>query len=177
VVAGGEGYGVGDDAVGAVPGGAVDDARTQPPVPPAGQPRFAPRWVAPVFAVLAAVTVPWVVYLGTSLPRTVRLHDRTAWVGFDILLVIMLGLTAYLAWRGRPRVALAATATATMLVVDAWFDVLTSRDGMDRAVAIGMAVIELTLAVVCAWIALHAGTVVRRRVAALARRHPDRGEG
>jgi hypothetical protein len=165
-----------DEAVTAAPDGAVRPGQPAAAQAPAERdaPRPTPTWVAPVFAGLAALTVPWVVFLAASLPRTVRVHDRTAWVGFDILLVLMLGVTAYLAWRGRPRVALAAVATATMLAIDAWFDVLTSRDGMDRAVAVGMAVMELTLAAVCVWIALHAGAVVRRRIAALARRHQDR---
>lgn len=132
--------------------------------------RTAPRWVAPGFAFAAIVTVPWIVYLAFSLPRTERVHERAAWVGFDIGLVIMLGLTAFLAWRGRPKVALAATATATMLVVDAWFDVLTSRSGTDQAMALALSVVEIGLAIVCVWIALHAVSVVRTEITELLRR-------
>lgn len=141
-----------------------------------GRLRPTPRWVAPLFAAFAAGTVPWVVYLAYSLPKTVRVHDRTAWVGFDILLILVFATTAYLAWRGRPWVVLTATATATMLVVDAWFDLLTSK-GVELAVAVGTAVVELSLAGVCVWIALHAGTIIRHRLAALARRHPDPAPG
>ncbi|HKD96194.1 MAG TPA: hypothetical protein VKB69_01210 [Micromonosporaceae bacterium] len=161
-----------EEAATAVPEGLIDPVGAAERAEASVAPRPAPRWVGPVFAAAAAATVPWVVYLAMSLPRTVRLHDRTAWVGFDILLVLMLGITAFLAWRGRPQVALAATATATMLTVDAWFDVLTS-DGVDRVVAAALAVVELALAGVCLWIALHAGTVIARRIAALAHRHQD----
>jgi hypothetical protein len=160
-----------DDTVTAPAGGAGPTGR---PLGGPGSLRTAPAWVAPLFATAAVVIVPWIVYLAVSLPRTVRVHDRAAWVGFDIGLVLILGVTAYLAWRGRPRVALAAVATSTMLVVDAWFDVLTSRDGLDRVVAVGMSLVELTLAAICLWIAMHATEVVRRRMQALARRHPER---
>ncbi len=136
--------------------------------------RAVPRWVAPAFALCAVVTVPWIVYLAFSLPNTVRVHDRAAWVGFDIALMAMLGLTAFLAWRGQARVALAAIATATMLVVDAWFDVWTSKRGADRDLAFAMTFVELGLAALCVWLAVHAAAVVRRRISVLARRSRGR---
>jgi hypothetical protein len=133
-----------------------------------------PRWVAAGFAVAAFCLVPWLVFLAATLPESVRIDDRLAWVGFDVGLVIVLGATAYLAWRGRPRVALAATALATMLVVDAWFDVNTSQTGMEKQVAIGFAAVELSLAGVSLWIALHAVSIVRQRLDDLARREAER---
>jgi hypothetical protein len=93
-------------------------------------------------------------------------HDRAAWVGFDFGLVVMLALTAVLAWQGRSKVVLAATATATMLVVDAWFDTLTSRDGTERTVAMAFSVVELALAGVCLWFAVHTVNVLRSRLVA-----------
>ena len=126
--------------------------------------RPVPRWVAPTFAALAILLVPSSIYLATTLPHVAAIHDRTAWVGFDVGLVIMLGLTAFLAWRGIARVALAATATATMLVVDAWFDVFTSRHGSELVQALLLSIIELSLAAVCLWIALHAAAVVRSQL-------------
>jgi hypothetical protein len=134
------------------------------------EPRTVPHWVAPAFGAAATLTVPWVVYLTYSLPRRIVVFDRVAWVGFDIGLVVMLTVTGLLAWWGKPRVALAATATATMLVVDAWFDTWTSRRGPDRDVAIAMGVFELLLAALCMWLALHTATVVRRRMDTLGRR-------
>jgi hypothetical protein len=117
-----------------------------------------PRWVAPVFAVLAVGTVPWVVYLAVSLPRHATfVHYRGVWVGFDLALVAVLATTAVLAWRGTPRVTIAATAAATMLFVDAWFDVLTTPRGIDRWLAVLLAgVAEIPLALICLWIALRA---------------------
>ncbi len=133
-----------------------------------------PRWVAPGFALAAVCTVPWVVFLAASLPATSRVNDRLAWVGFDVGEVVMLALTAYLAWRGKAKVALAATALATMLVVDAWFDVNTSTAGAERDMALGFAVLELSLAALSLWIAFHAASVARRRLEDLARREAER---
>jgi hypothetical protein len=115
-----------------------------------------PRWVAPVFAVLAIGTVPWVVYLAVTLPRHATFaHYRGVWVGFDLALIAVLATTAVLAWQGRPRVTMAATAAATMLFVDAWFDVLTTPRGGERWLAIALAgVAEVPLALICLWIAL-----------------------
>ena len=133
-----------------------------------------PRWVAPGFALAAVCTVPWVVFLAASLPATSRVNDRLAWVGFDVGEVVMLAVTAYLAWRGKAKVALAATALATMLVVDAWFDVNTSTAGEERDLAVAFAVLEVALAAVSLWIAFHAASVARRRLEDLARREAER---
>jgi hypothetical protein len=131
-----------------------------------------PWWVGPSFAVLAVGTVPWVVFLAVTLPRHATfVHYRGVWVGFDLALVGVLATTAVLGWRGRPRVTMAATAAATMLFVDAWFDVLTTprRSGLWVSVVLAVAV-EIPLALICLWIALHASQVMEARAAMLARR-------
>jgi hypothetical protein len=148
--------------------------RTAPRAGPENRTNPVPRWVAPGFALAAVCTVPWVVFLAASLPATSRVNDRLAWVGFDIGEVVMLAITAYLAWRGKPKVALAATALATMLVVDAWFDINTSTAGAERDMALGFAVLEVALAGVSLWIAFHAAAVARRRIEDLARREAER---
>jgi len=131
-----------------------------------------PPWTAPLFAVLALVTVPWIAYLAVTLPKHIETHHyRGAWVGFDTGLVAMLLLTAYLAWRGNRRVALTATATATLLVTDAWFDVMSAPTRRELAVSVALAVlVELPLAGLCLWMALHVAHLVARRMRQLARR-------
>ena len=131
-----------------------------------------PWWVGPSFAVLAVGTVPWVVFLAVTLPRHATFaHYRGVWVGFDLALVGVLATTAVLGWRGRPRVTMAATAAATMLFVDAWFDVLTTPRGGGLWVSVVLAVgVEIPLAAICLWIALHASQVMEARAAVLARR-------
>ncbi len=72
-----------------------------------------------MFAVLGAATIPWMAYLAMTLPDHARTHNyRVAWVGFDVMLVVVLLLTAYVAWRGRPLVGLLAASAAAMLVVE-----------------------------------------------------------
>ena len=131
-----------------------------------------PWWVGPVFALLALGTVPWVAFLAVTLPRHATFaHYRGVWVGFDTALVAVLALTAYMGWRGRPWVALAATAAATMLLVDAWFDVMTTPLGHGLLLSIALAIlVELPLAVICLWIALHAEMVIANRLVILHRR-------
>jgi hypothetical protein len=130
-----------------------------------------PRWVAPVFAVLGAATIPWTAYLAMSLPQQAHTHNyRVAWVGFDSILIVLLLATAYYAWRGWRHVGLLAAATATMLVVDAWFDVTTSGHSDVPSAVLSAVLVELPLAVVCGWIALHVDRVIDRRLRQFARR-------
>jgi hypothetical protein len=128
--------------------------------------------VAPTFAVLAALTLLWTVHLAMTLPRHIETrHYRGAWVGFDLGLAALLIVTAYLAWRGQRHVGLTATATATTLVIDAWFDVTTSPTRVDLAVSVATAAFaEIPLALLCLWIALHVDRVVARRLRSLAHR-------
>lgn len=115
---------------------------------PKRQVAFVPRWTGPLFLLMAGALVPWIVYLAISLPsRTVFNHYRTAWVGFDILLVLAMARTAFLALKGGRRIELPASATATLLIVDAWFDVTTSRPGAAQLEAVILAIfVELPTA-------------------------------
>jgi hypothetical protein len=95
----------------------------------------------------AVLLVPWIGYLAVSLPRRYVAHnwDRT-WVGFDVLLFLMLLLTAVLGLRRRPMVIVTGFATGLLLVCDAWFDVMTA-DADDIALSLVTAlVVELPLA-------------------------------
>ncbi len=150
----------------------MDHTVDTPGVPDATSVRTVPWWVGPAFAVLAVGTIPWVIYLAVSLPRHATFaHYRGVWVGFDCGLILVLGLTALFAWWARPQVALTASAAATMLLVDAWFDVMTTPFGRQWWTSLTLAlVVELPLAAICAWIALHAEGVMEYRAAALARR-------
>lgn len=121
----------------------------QAPSEPVG--RRAPGWVVPLFGLAALVLVPWVVILVAVLPSAHRAeHWDVAWAGFDVLLALLLLAVAVAAWRRSSWFEAAATATATLLVVDAWFDVLTSSTRAEFVVALGEAVlVELPLAVLC----------------------------
>jgi hypothetical protein len=70
----------------------------------------------------------WIIVLAFTLPRRYdAAHWNLAWIGFDIALLAGLGATAWAAWRRRVVIVLFATATATLLCADAWFDLTTAR--------------------------------------------------
>lgn len=110
------------------------------------------RWptnrIAVIYLVLALLLLPWLVLLAIKLPdRQINQHYRLAWVGFDLMLMLTLSRTAWLAWRRSPYLVIVASVTATLLIVDAWFDVTTASSERERYFAIATAVlIELPLA-------------------------------
>ncbi len=108
-----------------------------------------------LYTLAAAALIPWTFYLAVTLPkRDVDTHYRGAWVGFDLLLVVAIVLTAYFAFRVDVRVQLPATATATLLLVDAWFDVMTAGGRKATTTAVLLAVcFELPAAVFSLWLA------------------------
>ncbi len=92
--------------------------------------------------VLAAAIflIPWTVLLAVTLPRNYKTaHWNLAWVGFDVALIVFLGLSAWAAWRRRHVLVFTAVVTATLLVTDAWFDIVTaSRSDVWVSVATGL---------------------------------------
>ena len=114
-----------------------------------------PAWVVPLFALSAIVLVPTVVLLFVVLPSTHQSeHWDIAWSGFDVMLGLMLLAVAVTAWRSSPWLEAAAAAAATLLLVDAWFDVLTASTRSELVLALVEAVfVELPLALLCVWLA------------------------
>ncbi|MEH0447681.1 MULTISPECIES: hypothetical protein [unclassified Streptomyces] len=107
-------------------------------------------------ALLAAgvALVPWLAVLCTTLPDAYPAqHWRVAWVGFDALEIAGLLTSAVLVRRSDHRAPLASIATAVLLLVDAWFDVVTA--GRDVVFPLALAcTLELPLAILCAVAAL-----------------------
>jgi hypothetical protein len=125
-----------------------------------------PPWVTPAFLLCAVVLIPWTAILFATLPaRYTANHWSIAWGGFDIGLGAALASTAVMVARRSPFAEVTATVTGTLLVCDAWFDVLTSRGVSDVAQALADALLlELPLAVLCFWMArnlAHAMEVAR----------------
>jgi hypothetical protein len=128
------------------------------------------RRMAWMYTAAAAVLLPWIGVLAVTLPkRQFDLHYRAAWVGFDLLLVFAIIRTAYMAFRIDPRVQFPATATATLLIVDAWFDMTTSGSHRQFFEAFVLAVlVEIPAAV----FSLYLARQVNRRVLELAHLEP-----
>jgi len=124
-----------------------------------------PRWVAPLALLCAIGLVPWIVYLAMALPSHTRAeHYDLAWVGYDAGMLVALAALGYCAIRRSPLTGVLASVTATLLVTDAWFDVVTTaRRGPFIMSVVSAAVIELPLAVLCTFVAVNAERVRRRQ--------------
>ncbi|HQU27211.1 MAG TPA: hypothetical protein PLS29_09310 [Acidimicrobiales bacterium] len=137
-----------------------------------GPPRDLRGRVIVALAIGAVGEVAWTIVLGLRLPnRYVAHHWTLTWVGIDVIEIVMLLVTAFLAWRRRPGpLALSASATAMLYVVDAWFDVTTAGRG-DVADSALMLILEIPVALVLWWVA---GRALRRVGAAAQRETPSR---
>jgi hypothetical protein len=112
-----------------------------------------PPWIAPALLFCALVLIPWIALLFATLPRH---YIANHW---------SLATTGVLVARRSPYAEVTATVTGTLLVCDAWFDVLTSRGTSDVAQAVASAaLVELPIAGICFWMArnlAHAVEVAR----------------
>ena len=99
-------------------------------------------------------------------------HYDAAWAGFDVILLIATGRYRL------PAAFSAAPATCrwrpprrpTLLVVDAWFDVMTTPGNQRIESIVLAAIVELPLAAVCAWLTYHTQQLTERRIVLLQRR-------
>lgn len=141
-------------------------------------PSRAARWAGPGFLTLSLVLVPWTVHLAMTLPpQQVSRNYDVAWVGFDVALVVALGATGITAFRRSTLVSPVAATTGTLLLTDAWFDVLTAATHRDLLLAVVLAaVVELPLAALCFWVGGHARELVLRRVSLGATPTPTRND-
>src|SRR3954467_10895701 len=121
-----------------------------------------PPWIAPAFLVCAVVLLPWATYLIVTLPRDYTAnHWRVAWGGFDLGLGTAMVATAIAVARRSPFAEVAAAVTGTLLVCDAWFDVLTAGTSSEFVQAgLEALLIELPLAALCFWMAANLARAV-----------------
>ena len=104
---------------------------------------------------VAFVIVPWTIWLAIRLPsKHLTPHWSIAWGGFDVALAASAAFTAVALARAPAWIPIAASTTGTLLLCDAWFDVLTARAGGELLEAtLEAAVAELPLAALCFWLA------------------------
>jgi len=123
-----------------------------------------------LLTVVAACEIVWTIYLGFSLPRHyVANHWYLAWVGLDVAEIALLVAAAWAAWYRRAILIAITVALATLLFMDAWFDVTTARHGDLFESAMLAIFAELPLAMAALWIAWRAS----RRLLATSVRDPD----
>ena len=123
------------------------------------------EWVALGYGAVGVGLLPWAFWLSASLPATHHsAHWDLAWSGFDVGLAACFCGTAIAAYRHAPAWAGAfAAATGTMLVTDAWFDVVLESHGSERGTSIFLAVVfELPVAALCFWIAFRTERLATR---------------
>jgi hypothetical protein len=103
---------------------------------------------------VALALAPWTLYLTYSLPAShVTRHWDVAWVGFDVALLTAFAVTGWCAIRRSRWLTPAAAMTGTMLLCDAWFDIVTASGGAETTEAILQACLaELPLAAICAYV-------------------------
>lgn len=109
------------------------------------------RWPGMALIGCGLALLPWLLVLAATLPTAPSVpHWSAAWVGLDALEALGLTATGALLLRRDPRHPLTAAATAALLIVDAWFDIVTSARGAELAAAIAMAAVaELPMAALC----------------------------
>lgn len=95
-------------------------------IPPARAQRLRLGWLGLMIGG-TIVLIPWIVYLALALPANYLVRDWPAtWVGFDLLLLTLMAATIVLGILRRQLMLLTASATAVLLICDAWFDIMTA---------------------------------------------------
>jgi hypothetical protein len=74
--------------------------------------------------------IPWTIGLAVTLPRSYLVGNwPLAWTGFDIVLLLCLGTTAWALWRQRLVAVPTSMITSALLLCDSWFDIVTAHGG------------------------------------------------
>ena len=125
-----------------------------------------PLWLGVIYSMLSLILIPWTFYLSTTLPtRHLSSHWGLSWVGLDVGITMLLLLSALLAYLGSEWVIISSTATGSLLVADAWFDIMNAHAGPDLRQSVAMAVfVELPLATI-SYIVAHRIVQKNRRLA------------
>jgi len=113
------------------------------------------EWVVVLFGAIGVGLLPWTLWLLESLkPHHVTERWDLAWSGFDTGLALLFIATAVAAHRRSPWVGALAAATGSLLVTDAWFDIVLESHADELRQSIMLAVFaELPTAALCFWIA------------------------
>ncbi len=131
------------------------DARAAPGEPGHQRRALLARRVALGIVVVVLGLLPWTAYLAYTLPAHYNArHWNVLWVGFDAVLIAVLGYTAWAAWFRRQVLIATAIVASTLLLCDAWFDVVTSFGTREEALTMVTAFAgEVPLAVALAVLA------------------------
>jgi hypothetical protein len=120
--------------------------------------KTARRRLALLFATCGALLLPWIwILIEQAHGSAGKRSFDSSWIGLDILEACCLVVVAVLLRRGHRATSPAAAATAAVLSVDAWFDLMSAAPQLAYLEAFIMAcVVELPLAAALAWVAWRA---------------------
>jgi hypothetical protein len=109
-----------------------------------------PLWLGVIYTGLSLILIPWTFHLSLTLPaHHLSSHWDLSWVGLDIGITLLLLLSALLVYLRSDLVIISSTATGSLLLADAWFDIMSAHKGADLRESAAMAVfVELPLAVI-----------------------------
>lgn len=124
-----------------------------------------PTWAANGYISLAVVLLPWTIYLGFTLPRRhLSINWDVSWTGLDIGLVVSLLATGFFAYIRSIWIVIASATAGSLLLVDAWFDVMSEHPSLQFHQAMLLALVfELPLALMSYYLSIHALHHNRRR--------------
>lgn len=113
------------------------------------------RLFAVVIAIGVVALMCWTAYLALSLPARYDTRNwNAAWVGFDVILCVVLAYAAWAAWFRREIMVVTAIMLGTLLMCDAWFDVVTSFGSKGGWFPLLTAIVfEIPLSIFFFWVA------------------------
>lgn len=117
-----------------------------------------PGWAGKLYVMFAVVLLPWTIYLGATLPtHHLSAHWDVSWTGLDVGLMTALLATGLFAYLRSIWIVIAAATTGSLLLVDAWFDVMSEHSAALFHEALILAfVFEIPLALMSYYVAGHA---------------------
>jgi hypothetical protein len=115
------------------------------------------KWDALLVVIIAGciLLAAWIGYLVVSLPAFYRTGSwRGAWVGFDVAELVAFAVTGWAAWKRRQILIICLIVLATLLLCDAWFDVvLDARTAGFFGSLVSALAIEVPIALIAVFVA------------------------
>lgn len=114
-----------------------------------------PVWAASLYICSSIILLPWTIYLGASLPaHHLSAHWDVSWTGLDVGLVITMLTTSILAYLKSRWLVITSSMVGSLLLVDAWFDVMSERRASQFYQSLFLAIfIEIPMALTSYYIA------------------------
>lgn len=111
------------------------------------------RRIALVLIVASLTISGIIIFLSIDLPYTYRATNwNLAWAGFDVLLLLTILLTLWALFNHKQIAIIASSMAGTILVIDTWFDIITSQPGRDFYVALATGLLlEMPFALTLFW--------------------------